>query len=35
VKRTECADIKEHEKNKERPDRERQQVKSSMNRAEE
>jgi hypothetical protein len=35
VKRAECAHIKEHEKDRERTDRQRQQVKPNMNRAEE
>jgi hypothetical protein len=35
VKRAECAHIKEHEKDRERTDRKRQQVKPNMNRAEE
>jgi hypothetical protein len=35
VKREECAHIKEHEKDRERTDRQRQQVKPNMNRAEE
>jgi hypothetical protein len=35
VKREECAHIKEHEKDRERTDRRRQQVKPSMNREEE
>ena len=35
VKREECAHIKKHDKDRERTERKRQQVKSSMNRAEE
>jgi hypothetical protein len=35
VKRAECAHIKENEKDRERIDRKRQQVKPSMNRAKE
>jgi hypothetical protein len=35
VKREECAHIKEHEKDRERTDRKRQQVKPNMNRVEE
>jgi hypothetical protein len=34
VKRSKCAHIKEHEKERERTDRKRQQVKPSINRAE-
>jgi hypothetical protein len=35
VKREECTHTKEHERNRERTDRKRQQVKPSMNRTEE